>query len=229
MRTRWLLAPLTAFLLVLGACSPDQDEADVSDLLERLEAAEQRIDEATSLDISVVASSVPSNVSGLKSAEGVANRTPAFRGDVEVVSGGSSIPAEVVAVNGEVWAKTGFSPVFIGLDPARLNAPDPADLVGTQGAGVASLLTQSEDLTWEGKTRDGTEVLSTISGTLDAPLIAALLPTAANRGTFTVTYRLTDGDELHDMTIHGPFYGDLEATYVMKVIASDESVVIEAP
>ena len=45
-----------------------------------------------------------------------------------------------------------------------------------------------------------------------------------------VVVRLTDDDEVHDLTLTGVFYpGSDEVTYVVTVAASDESPVIEPP
>ena len=57
-------------------------------------------------------------MTGLLSAKGKGNHSPAFDGKVKVVTGGSSLDADVIAVEGKVYAKTSFAPVFLTIDPA---------------------------------------------------------------------------------------------------------------
>jgi len=72
-------------------------------------------------------------------------------------------------------------------------------------------------------------VLTEITGTLPGSRIAELIPTADEKAEFDVTYRLTDDDELHDATVSGPFYGDAEVTYTLKLAPRDEPANISAP
>ena len=61
-------------------------------------------------------------------------------------------------------------------------------------------------------------------------MVASVLPTADEAGTFQVRYRLTDDDELRDASIAGPFYPDAtDVTYRLNLTASDEAVEIEPP
>lgn len=144
--------------------------------------------------------------------------------------GGASIGAEVIAVDGKVWAKTGFSPMWAPLDPSSLGAPDPADLVGKDSdSGLGSLLGATEDVEAGDKSRDGKDVLTEITGTLPGDRIKDLIPTADEQADFDVTYRLTDDDELHDATITGPFYGDDDVTYTLTLDPRDEPADISAP
>ncbi|WP_040320154.1 LppX_LprAFG lipoprotein [Aeromicrobium marinum] len=231
MRIRLIIAVLAA--LVVTACSgggdTEESGVDTSGLAERLAAAQQVLDDAERLDVSISTDALPTGVTGLKSAKGFGNHSPAFEGDVTVVTGGASLDAEVVATGGEVFAKTGFSPVFLSIDPETLGAPDPANLVGTAGGGLASVLTEVT-ITGTDRSRDGEDVLTSISGTLSGEVIARFLPSADPDGTFDVTFRLSDDDELRDATISGPFYpGAGDVTYTITLQASDEPADITAP
>lgn len=229
MRTRILV--LTALVALVGAgCSGNSTDDSKGSVQTRLSAAKDAIDQAASIDISVTTDRVPDGVSGLKSATGVGTHDPAFKGKVSVVSGGAGISADVVAVNGSVWAKLGFSPTFLRITPADLKAPDPALLVGAPGRGLATILEKTPDAKVVGKSRDGSTVLSKIKGTLSGDVVREFLPTADIDGSFAVTYRLTDDDELADAAMTGPFYkGAPNVTYVVKLKPSAKTVTISPP
>ncbi len=227
-----LMGPVLGLaLLVLSACSGgDGDQPDTAQLDERLAAAQATLDDAERLDFSLTTKGkLPNGVTGLLSAEGFGNRTPAFEGDITVSAGGAAIDAELVSVDGTVHAKPGFSPTFLVIDPASYGAPDPALLIGQPGQGLLSILTATETTDSE-QSRDGKDVLTTIKGTIPGDVIADLLPTADPDGEFEVAYRLDDDDVLRDATVTGPFYeGSPDVTYVISASGSDEPAEITAP
>ena len=227
------LAALAAvtLLTLLAACSGGGDggSADSAALQERLDTARTTIDDAETLDLSLATDSVPDGVSGLLSAVGKGNHSPAFQGDVKVSTGGSSLSAEVIAVDGTVYAKTSFAPVFLTIDPASLKAPDPAVLLDAEN-GVSSILQQTDGLAEGDRSRDGEDVLTTITGTLPGSVVAQILPSADPDSEFEVSYRLDDDDVLRDARMSGPFYGEgSSVTYTLTVTTSDEPVEITAP
>jgi lipoprotein LprG len=172
---------------------------------------------------------VPDGVSGLLSATGKGNHSPAFEGDVKVSSGGATLTAKVIAVDGTVYANTGITPGYLTIDPASLKAPDPAGLLDPD-SGLTSILASTEDLKTGDQSRDGRDVLTSVTGTLPGSVVADIIPSASRQGTFTVTYRLTDEDELRDAKMTGPFYGEgSKVTYTVKLATSDEPVTITAP
>jgi lipoprotein LprG len=220
-----------SLLLVVTGCSgddpADSPEEEVEDLGARLAAAKTRIDEAASIDFTIRTDALPSGVSGLLEAEGTGTSDPAFDGTARVSPG--PIDAEVISVDDTVYAKVGFTPTFLEIDPSTLGAPDPADFFDTE-SGVSSLLVATEDPQAGEDERDGEDVLTTITGTLPGGLLAELLPTADEAGRFDVSYRLTEEDLLRGATIAGPFYeGSDDVTYDLTVEPSDESVEITAP
>ncbi len=234
---RTLAAGVAAALLVAG-CSGDDggsDGGDTSQLTARLEAAQKHVTDAPALTISLRTSDLPDGITGLINAKGRGYQgetagDAAFEGDVDVVSGGSAIKAEVVATGGTVYAKTDLAPVFLTIDPKTLGAPDPAGLLGAKGEGLPVILLETEKLSDEGKSRDGKDVLTTIQGTLPGDVVSTFLPSADPRGSFAVKYRLTDDDVLRDATISGPFYpGADDVTYVVQLAASDDDSTIEPP
>ncbi|MDD9349724.1 LppX_LprAFG lipoprotein [Mumia sp.] len=219
----------TVFLAVAGCSGDDGTDEPARDPGERLAAARAVLDDAESIKLDLATKSLPSGVTGLLEAKGTGTHAPAFEGDVKVSLKGVPVNAEVISVDGTVHAKTGFAPDFLPIDPASIGAPDPATLMRTDG-GVSSLLTETDDVSTDGESRDGRDVLTTISGTIDGAVVRGLIPTAQAGATFDATYRLTDDDVLRDITLEGPFYKDVEpVTYTVAVTASDDAVEITAP
>ena len=229
MRIRLLV--LLAAALLLAGCNGGSDakKADTSELQKRLTAARTIIDESETVDVSLATPSLPDGVSGLLSATGQGNHTPAFKGKVKIVAGGSTLSADVVSAEGTLKAKTSFSPIYLKIDPESLQAPDPAALLDAEN-GVTQILDQTKGLKAGGKSRDGADVLTTITGTLPGSVVATIIPSSDEAATFVVKYRLTDDNELRDATIKGPFYpngGDV--TYTVKLATSDQPVTIKVP
>jgi lipoprotein LprG len=237
-RIRHLIPALLATGLLLTACTGSSDSSEGTDagksadsdkLQSRLSEAKTMLDEAETISIKLATKSVPDGVTGLLSAEGKGNHSPAFTGKVTVVTGGASVGADVIATGGKVYAKTGFLPDFTPIDPASLKAPDPASLLATDG-GITQILQQTDDLTEDGQSRDGKDVLTTIKGTLPGSLVAAIIPSAAAGETFTVVYRLDDDNSLRDVTMRGQFYpGGGKLTYTVTLGTSDTPVTVTAP
>lgn len=231
MRTRSIAVVLFAALVGLSGCSGDEKDspADTSKLEARLAAAKATLDEAETITISLATEKIPSGVSGLLSAKGQGNHSPAFKGKVTVVTGGTSLGADVIAVDGEVLAKTSFAPVYLSIDPATLKAPDPAALFD-KTSGITQILVKTTKLSDGGKSRDGEDILTTIKGSLPGSVVQTIIPSADTSAAFKVTYRLDDDDVLRDATLSGPFYGNAgDVTYVVKLTTSDTPVTIEAP
>lgn len=222
---------MLAAALLLAGCQGDSDEkkTDTSELQKRLSAARTVIDEAETVDVSLAAKSLPDGTTGLLSATGQGNHSPAFKGKVKVVTGGSTLTADVVSAEGTLKAKTSFSPLFLKIDPASLGAPDPAALLDAEN-GVTQILDQTKGLEQGEKSRDGSDVLTTINGTLPGSVVSAIIPSADEKKSFNVAYRLTEDDVLRDATITGPFYpGGDNVTYTVKLATSDEPVTIKVP
>lgn len=230
MRTRHLIPVLLAAALVLGACSGSSDaKTDPSKLAARLATAKKALDAAETINISLATTKLPSGVTGLRSAKGIGNHTPAFKGKVVVITGGTSLGADVVAVGGKVYAKTSFAPTFLSIDPASLKAPDPASLLAAD-TGITQILVKTQKLTDGGKSRDGSDVLTTIKGSLPGSVVRTIIPSADAAKSFTVAYRLDDKDVLRDVTLLGKFYPDGgNVTYTVKLATSDTPVSISKP
>ncbi len=68
-------------------------------------------------------------------------------------------------------------------------------------------MTKTTSPTVAGQVRAGSEVLTTITGTIPGAAVVDLFKIGDRNGTFDVTYGLTDGDELRQVTLTGPFFG----------------------
>jgi lipoprotein LprG len=224
---------LTALLAagLLAGCGPDKSDPKVQrDLLkERLTEAREKIDNAETINLSLSAKNMPDGTSGLLSATGSGNHNPAFKGNVKVITGGATVTAEVVAVGSEVMAKPSFAPIFLKVDPASLKAPNPAALFETS-VGFSQVLVETKGLKEGAKSRDGEDVLITITGSIPGSIVRAILPSADPAASFPVTYRMTEDNELRDASISGPFYpGVADITYDISVTTSSEPVSITLP
>jgi lipoprotein LprG len=230
-RIRSLIVPLVASAVVLTGCSGSSDDGgtDPAKLQARLASAKKTLDAAETITLSLATGKLPSGVTGLLSAKGKGNHSPAFDGKVTVETGGTSLGADVIAVGGKVYAKTSFSPVFLSIDPASLKAPDPASLLDPEN-GISQILVKTTAVRDGGQSRDGSDVLTTIKGKLPGSLVRGIIPSASADKTFDVTYRLDDSDVLRDATLKGPFYpGGDAVSYTVKLATSDTAVVIKAP
>ena len=228
-RVSFAVVAVAAIALLTACTGSGGDHADPAELGERLAAAKESLDAAETLDIALSTPSVPDGVSGLLEATGRGNHRPAFEGKITVSTRGSALGADVVAIDDTVWFKTSFSPAYLEIDPADLQAPDPASLLDPEH-GVTRILTETRDLTAGDRSRDGSEVLTSVDGTLSGGVVQAIIPSADADADFAVTYRLTDDDELHDATLSGPFYpGADDVTYTVTVTSTDDPVRIKAP
>ena len=210
---RTLLVPLLVPLMAVAACSGSGEPEESPE--ERLAAAKTVLDETPGLTLSIEADELPAGVTGLLSGEGVATHDPAFEGTLEVSGSGISARVDVVAVDGEVLAQLPFRQDFVPIDPADYGAPDPAELMATEG-GLSSLLTAAEDVEEGEQTRDGDTVLSTYTGTVPGEAVGALLPSADPEADFDAVFSLDEEDRLTRVELTGPFYPDADAvTYVV--------------
>ena len=193
-----LLVPLT--VTACGAGAEPELTAE-----EQLAAAKAALDDSSGVRIGLNADELPKGVSGLISAEGVGTHDPAFDGEIKVVISGLSANVPVVAVDGLVYARLPFTQKFSEVDPASYGAPDPADLMDTEG-GLSSLLTSAEDVEEGEQVRDGEDVLSEFTGTVPGDAVAAVIPSASADADFEAAFRIDDSDRLRQVMLTGPFY-----------------------
>src|SRR6476620_5785233 len=204
-RTRFsaLAMALVTVLLGLTACSGDpKPEVRPEDTLA---AAKQNLDGTSGVRIGLSTPKLPTGVSGLVGADGVATHAPAFKGTIKVAASGVTADAAVVAVGGVVYAKLPFTSKFVKIDPADYGAPDPADLMNPDG-GLSSLLTAAQDVKEGDSVRNGKVVLRSFTGTVPGKDVKAVIPSADAESDFDATFTVDDKDRLSKAVLKGPFY-----------------------
>jgi lipoprotein LprG len=212
-RAALVLAALAA-PLALSSCS-GADGAPERTPEETLAAAKTVLDDTTGVHITLATDKLPKGVNGLLSAEGIGTHDPAFEGAIKVASAGITADAEVVAVDGVVFAKLPFTTKFVEVDPADYGAPDPADLMSSEG-GLSTLLTSAESVEEGEQVRDGGVVLSKFTGTVPGDVVAAIIPSASPDADFEASFTVDDSDQLDQVVLTGPFYPDADAvTYTV--------------
>lgn len=222
---------LSAAVVPLGGCTDSAPKPDVTapTPAQQLAAAKAAVDRATSMHLVLESKNLPQGVTGVVGADGVGAHPPAFKGTFKVTAQGTQASVDVVAVEGRVYTKLPFTSIFVDVDPKSLGAPDPASLFAPD-TGVTSLLTATQNPTKGPATRKGSEVLTTITGTLAGAKIADLLLVGDRSGTFTATYGITEpGGELRSVDLVGPFYPAAASTYTVTLDKYGEPVDIKKP
>lgn len=236
MRTRVKLAAavLTALCATgLAACTSDGDDSNPGptppSAAQRLATAKTKVDEAPSVHLKLDSSGVPDDASGVTAGDGWGAHPPAFKGTLKGVFSGIPADVEIISVDGEVYAKLPLFPGMNKIDPKAFGVPDPATLFSTD-RGLSSLLTATQSPTEGEKTRSGSEVLTTIKGTIPGSNVVDLFLIGDRNGTFQATYGLTDADELRQVAVTGPFFGSgTSSTYTMTLDQYGTPVTIEKP
>ena len=227
-----LLRRLTAgmtLLLALTACTGGHPAQSSATPTERLAAAKAAMDRAGSVHLVLSARDIPSSAGGVLGADGVGTHAPAFKGTLDARLAGVQASVDVVAVGSELYLKLPFSSQFVRTDPATYHAPDPSRLFAAQG-GLSSLLTSTSGITLGSRTRSGSTVLQTVSGSLPGRALAGLLAIGEPDATFSVTYGLTDpGNELRTVTLTGPFFRGSTSTYILPLDRYGDPVEIRQP
>jgi lipoprotein LprG len=229
MPLRRLVPVLVAGLLLVTGCSSGS-KSD-GDPATRLKTAQHKLEDTSGVTISISTSDLPGGVQGLKSASGTVTDAPAFDGTLGVVTQIGSFSVPVRSVDGKVYAQIPLTPGWSPVDPSEYGAPDPAELLSAD-KGVPSLLAATQDPQSGKDIRGGTdnkEVLSTITGTVPASAVSAIIPSASGSD-FDATYALTSDDELRQVALTGEFYsGHPENTYTLVLTDYGTSKDISAP
>lgn len=229
MRRRSLLAVAGLALVLAGGCS-GEDAAPQQPPAERLAAAKAVFDSAGSVALDLSSRDVPSVENGVTAARGdgvIAAADPKFQGTITGTVGGVAGTIDAIAIGDTAYLKL-FTPEYEETDLDTLNAPNPALFFDT-AVGISSLLTQTGDPKDGGQTRSGREVLTKIDGTLPGTRIEELFHLGDGTGTFTVSYGITDTDELRTATLKGPFFAGAEATYLLTLTDYGAPVEITRP
>jgi lipoprotein LprG len=221
---RKLILLLVAASLVLSACggSTSNDEP----LRHRLVAAKKSFDDAKYIGFTLTSENLPEGIDALEGASGTGTRAPSFTGKIAVRKG-FAFNADLIAVGGKVYAKLPFVG-WTTIDPGDYGAPDPAALMN-QRTGLSSLLVDTVDARDAGTERSGNTVVTKIEGTLPGRYVHALFSSAA-LSAFDVQFTVTDEDDLHSVSMTGPFYaGHDDCTYTITLDLSAAPVTVHAP
>ena len=227
-RTRTALAAgLMVGVAVLAGCGgPEKPEPSPE---KTLAAAKKHLDTTSGVRIGLSAAELPTGVNGLLAADGIGTHDPGFQGDIKVSAGGITADAAVVALGGVVYAKLPFTSKFVQIDPGDYGAPDPADLMSTEG-GLSSLLTSATDVGAGKEVRDGKVVLTSYTATVPGEAMAAVIPSAVATAVFDATFTVTDQDRLAEAVLSGPFYPRADdVTYRITFDEYDTEKDIRAP
>ncbi|HET7477808.1 MAG TPA: LppX_LprAFG lipoprotein [Dermatophilaceae bacterium] len=220
-------------LVGLVGCSGEEPTptptATTASAADRLAAARTKADAASSLHLVIRSRDVPSDASGVLAADGVGTRAPAFKGTFDARLRGAQLKVNMVSIGGTLYVKVPFTSIYAPTDPARYGFPDPAKLFAKNG-GVTELLSATRDPKLGDRTRAGSEVVRTITGTLPGGLVVDLLGTGTRDGTFDVRYGITEpGDQLRTVDVTGPFFGASPSTYTVTLDRYGEKVEITKP
>lgn len=228
MKTRTLpsFAALALIILVAG-CSggPDGPSAE-----ERLGAAQAKIATADAITIELNSSDVPPNVDGVQAAAGtgvIEGDLITFEGEIQGQVSGIAATVSILAIGADTYWKL-FTPNYERVDLAMMGVPSPTAFFAAD-TGFASLLAATTDLAIGEEVREGSEVLTEITGTLPGESVRALLRLGDAEASFDVVYGLTEDDELRTAVVTGEFWKGTTSSYRVLLTNYGVIVPIEAP
>jgi len=201
----------------LSACSGDSSSAGSGESPTAvLASAKKTLDRTSGVNLSLATDHLPSGVTGVEKAQGVATHAPAFDGSITVVLSGQPFDVPVVSTGGTVYVKLPLTPGWQDIDPGDYGAPDPAQLLSPD-RGFSSLLAATTGVRKGDSVRGGTdnkEVLTEYSGKVAGDQVKHILPGAS--GDFDATYTVTSDDQLRSAKLTGVFYpGSDPMTYTV--------------
>jgi lipoprotein LprG len=232
-----LVALGAVLVLAMTGCSDNKSDGGDGqktgeDPVALLTEVKKTIDEAASVHIVLTGRDLPDTAQTLANGDGVATHAPAFKGKLTVRAAGSPIDADVVAVGGKVYAKLPFTASFIELPPSQLaglGAPDPAVLLDP-AKGLTSVLPTLKDPVIKGETREGSKVLTEVTGAVQGKSLQGIFPKAPADQDFPSSFKIDkDTKQLVSATISGPFYDGATSSYDVTLDRYGEQVEITKP
>jgi lipoprotein LprG len=212
--------------LPLAGCSGRSEESPT----ELLQQAKTTLDDATSVHFTLETADRPDGATGLLGGEGDLLRPASFQGTLQVLVAGSEVEADVVSVDGTVYAQLPFTTGFSRIDPADFGIGDPAALLDPQ-EGISQFLKSVEDPELGEERRVDGEVVREVTGRIPGDLVERLLTSEDPEQPVDVSFAITDeGAELRRAELTGPFFTPQDdATYVVELTAYGAHVEITAP
>jgi lipoprotein LprG len=231
-RTRRLAVAgaLLAFVLALAGCGGNEKPATETDTpTAALAKAKKNFDDAASVHLDLATDSKPTSGDAVLGANGTLTHQPAFQGEVKVLLSGFNATVPVIAVDGKVWAKLPLTPKYATIDPSAYSAPDPADFADAD-KGISGLLLEMQDVKKDGTSRAGKQVLTRYAGTLTGDLVAPIIPSADDAGSYATVVGIDQDDRIVTLDVTGEFFsGGGDETYRLRFDDYDKSVKITAP
>jgi lipoprotein LprG len=229
MHLRGLVIAAVAAASLAGCSGGSDDAAAELPPAEQLAAARTVLEKSPAVRFSLESAGLPGKAVGVSGAKGTGLFTPpSFQGTLNASIKGVTGTVEVVAVEQDVYMKF-FTPTFNKIDPATYGAPNPAQLFDTE-TGITALITKTQSPAKASTVRDGSDVLDTFTGKLPGDAVADLLVIGDRKGTFDVTYGVTQsGKELRNVVIKGPFYAGATSTYTLRLTSLAKAVAITRP
>jgi len=232
-RTRSVAVACVLFALALplsgcGGSEPAPAKGGASAQV-ALAKAKKSFDDASSVHLTLSTDSKPTSGDAVLGADGTLTHQPAFDGKVKVVLSGFNADVPIIAVDGKVYAKLPLTPTYAEINPSEYSAPDPAEFADTS-KGISGLLLKMDNVQKEGTKRDGKQVLTTYSGTLEGSYVAPIIPSADDSGTYKTVVGIDQDGRIVTLTVTGEFFaGGGDETYEMTFDDYDKSVKISAP
>jgi lipoprotein LprG len=233
-RTRSTLAVAATAVVLLasltgcGGGSKGTDQS-ASAIQATLEKAKVNFDKASSVQFTMATGSTPTSGNAVLGANGTLTHQPAFKGNVKVLFSGFNTSIPVVSVGGKVYAKLPLTPSFSTIDPSEYGAPDPADFADP-AQGISGLLLKLQGTKATGQQRDGKTVVTTYSGTLDGSLVAPIIPSADESGTYKTVVGIDDQGRIKTLSVTGDFFtGAGDVTYDLTFYGYGKNVTIKKP
>ena len=220
---------LLALAVPLAGCGGGEAPAKGASASDVLAKAKKNFDDAKSVHLELSTDSRPSSGDAVLGAKGTLTHQPAFEGEVKVLISGFNADVPIIAVDGKVWAKLPLTPKYATIDPSEYGAPDPADFADTS-KGISALLLKMKGLEEDGTERDGKQVLTRYSGTLDGSLVAPIIPSADDGSSYDTVVGVDQDSRIVTLEVTGEFFsGGGDETYQLTFDDYDKSVKITAP
>ncbi|GAA4310365.1 LppX_LprAFG lipoprotein [Klenkia terrae] len=220
-------AALLLTALVLAGCGGGSSDESAGDLLAR---AKTTLDDAASVHFVLTSDGAPAGGNALLGGEGDIARPASFSGTLQVQAFGSSIDAEVISVDGTVYAQLPLTTGYSVVDPATLGVGDPGALIDPD-TGISQLLTAAQSPELGDESRVDGEVVREVTGTLPGDLVADLLTSEDPAQDVTAVFSVaTDSGELRQVELTGPFFSaDDTGSYTIVLSDFGADVSITAP
>lgn len=217
---------LLATTLFLAGCAGDTGASAE----ERMATAQAALANTDAVTIAITSEGLPANADGVSAASGtvvLADGVGKFQGDIKGRMGGVSATISILIVGEDSYMKF-FTPDYEPFDLGQFGAPNPVSFLDS-ASGIPTLMASTTDLKKGGQVREGSEVLTEITGTLTGDKIKALLMIGSADRSYKVAWALTEQDELRRATLSGELWDGMESSYSMLFTDYGKVIVIESP